>query len=204
MAKRKELLIDSMYALHKENQYIEQVQNVNLTHPCFPTGKTTEWSYQYVKYSITGIDGDCYEFINSNFKRRHVVKKIPELNLREIYAISYYYDRMQDVGKINSDLGRVSVYDYYLAAKQICGSYFDTVRKTSNRRFRGQKRLEKELNYSIKREDDFLCLDLTYIANLLNEGLGLQWRKKLQLGKKINNIEMSWALGAAINSIGLA
>lgn len=199
MATRKYLLISS---INREKQYLPH-EHVNLTHPCFPTGQTFSWSYQYVTYSITGIDGDCYQFINSNFKKRNQVKPVPELKLREIYAISYYYDRMYDVGKINSNLGQVSIYDYYLAAKHICGStHFDTQRKAStSRRFRGQKRLEKESNYEIKSEDPFLCLDLTYIANLLNTGFGLQWRKKLTLGRKINNIEMSWALGSALSDI---
>lgn len=198
MATRKELLVESM---NKEKQYLSHHDNVNLTHPCFPTGRTVSWLYQYVTYTVTGVDGDCYKFVNSHFKRRNTVKQSPELKLREIYAISYYYDRMQDVGRINSNLGSVSVFDYYLAAKQVCGTYFDAERKSSTRRFRGQKRLENELQYDVRSKDAFLCLDLTYIANLLNTGFGLQWRKKLNLGRKINNIEMSWALGSGLSSV---
>lgn len=197
MATRKELLIES---INKEKQYLSH-QNVNLTHPCFPTGQTVSWSYQYVTYTVTGVDGDCYKFVNSHFKRRNNVKQPTELKLREIYAISYYYDRMVDVGRVSSDLGQVAVYDYYLAARQVCGSHFDTDRKSTTRRFRGQRRFEKEIKYDVKSRDAFLCLDLTYIANLLNSGFGLQWRKKLTLGHKINNIEMSWALGAALSNV---
>ena len=203
MATRKHLLISS---INREKHVNLSHENVNLTHPCFATGQTISWSYQFITYTITGVDGDCYQFVNSNFKKRNEIRQSPELRLRKIYAVSYYYDRMNDVGKINSSLDQVSVYDYYLAAKQVCGNHFDTSRKASstNRRFRGQKRIEKEAKYEIKSEDAFLCLDLTYIANLLNSGFGLQWRKKLTLGKKINNVEMSWALGSALRALHFA
>lgn len=199
MATRKDLLVGS---INREKQYLPH-EHVNLTHPCFPTGQTVRWTYQYVDYTVTGVDGDCWAFVAGQFKKRNQVRQSPELKLREIYAISYYYDRMWDVGQISTNLGQVSVYDYYLAARQVCGAdYFDTEkRKSSSRRFRGQKHLEKEIKYEVRSKDAFLCLDLTYIANLLNAGFGLQWRKKLTLGRKINDIEMSWALGSALNLI---
>jgi len=200
MATRKEILIES---INSKKQNLKQ-ENVNLTHPCFPVGQTFKWSYQLVTYTITGADGDCYQFINTYLKHKNEVKQSPELKLREIYAISYYYDRMVDVGKIDKNLGHVSVFDYYLAAKQVCGSNFDAEKKSSTRRFRGQKRLEKEIKYQIKSNDEFLCLDLTYIANLLNTGFGLNWRKKLTLGKKLKNVEMSWPLGFAFSLLNFA
>ncbi|XP_062900400.1 ectonucleoside triphosphate diphosphohydrolase 5 isoform X3 [Mobula hypostoma] len=47
----------------------------------------------------------------------------------------------------------------------------------------------------------FLCMDLTYITALLKEGFGFYDDTKLHLAKKVNDIETSWALGAAFHFI---
>ncbi|XP_039389748.1 ectonucleoside triphosphate diphosphohydrolase 5 isoform X2 [Mauremys reevesii] len=53
----------------------------------------------------------------------------------------------------------------------------------------------------------FLCMDLSYITALLKEGFGFGDNTLLQLTKKVNNIETSWALGATfhlLQSLGLS
>ncbi|XP_042316253.1 ectonucleoside triphosphate diphosphohydrolase 5-like [Sceloporus undulatus] len=53
----------------------------------------------------------------------------------------------------------------------------------------------------------FLCMDLSYITALLKEGFGFGESTILQLAKKVNNIETSWALGATfhlLQSLGLS
>ncbi|KAM9553853.1 ectonucleoside triphosphate diphosphohydrolase 5-like isoform 3-T3 [Salvelinus alpinus] len=42
----------------------------------------------------------------------------------------------------------------------------------------------------------FLCMDMTYITCLLKDGFGFKENTVLQLTKKVNNVETSWALGA--------
>uniref|UniRef100_A0A674N9A4 nucleoside diphosphate phosphatase n=1 Tax=Takifugu rubripes TaxID=31033 RepID=A0A674N9A4_TAKRU len=45
----------------------------------------------------------------------------------------------------------------------------------------------------------FLCMDMTYITCLLKEGFGFKDSTVLQLAKKVNNVETSWALGATFD-----
>uniref|UniRef100_A0A665WZU0 nucleoside diphosphate phosphatase n=1 Tax=Echeneis naucrates TaxID=173247 RepID=A0A665WZU0_ECHNA len=45
----------------------------------------------------------------------------------------------------------------------------------------------------------FLCMDMTYITCLLKEGFGFKENTVLQLAKKVNNVETSWALGATFD-----
>ncbi|CAB1343187.1 unnamed protein product [Coregonus sp. 'balchen'] len=45
----------------------------------------------------------------------------------------------------------------------------------------------------------FLCMDMTYITCLLKDGFGFKENTVLQLTKKVNNVETSWALGATFN-----
>lgn len=45
----------------------------------------------------------------------------------------------------------------------------------------------------------YLCLDSTYIVALLMEGFGFTEDRKLTLQKKIDGVEVSWALGATLN-----
>ena len=50
-------------------------------------------------------------------------------------------------------------------------------------------------------EHRFACMDLTFISALLNTGYGLPPEKEIQIYKKINGHEASWALGLAYNLI---
>ncbi|XP_056150015.1 ectonucleoside triphosphate diphosphohydrolase 5-like isoform X2 [Lampris incognitus] len=45
----------------------------------------------------------------------------------------------------------------------------------------------------------FLCMDMTYITCLLKDGFGFEENTVLQLTKKVNNVEASWALGATFD-----
>jgi len=44
-----------------------------------------------------------------------------------------------------------------------------------------------------------MCLDLTYITVLLQQGFGLSPDKTLRLYKQVDGHEISWALGAAFH-----
>lgn len=50
-------------------------------------------------------------------------------------------------------------------------------------------------------DQPWACLDLTYISMLLKEAFQLSLDTKLQLVKKINGHEISWALGLAYNTL---
>uniref|UniRef100_A0A672N608 nucleoside diphosphate phosphatase n=1 Tax=Sinocyclocheilus grahami TaxID=75366 RepID=A0A672N608_SINGR len=90
------------------------------------------------------------------------------------YAFSYYYDRAVESGLIDGSRGgTVEVRDFKKRAKEVCN---------------------KMTKY--RPISPFLCMDMTYITCLLKEGFGFKDSTVLQLTKKVNNVETSWALGA--------
>uniref|UniRef100_A0AAQ6A5B5 nucleoside diphosphate phosphatase n=1 Tax=Amphiprion ocellaris TaxID=80972 RepID=A0AAQ6A5B5_AMPOC len=93
------------------------------------------------------------------------------------YAFSYYFDRAVESGLIDSSRGgAVEVRDFKKRAKEVCN---------------------KMTKY--RAISPFLCMDMTYITCLLKEGFGFKDNTVLQLAKKVNNVETSWALGATFD-----
>ena len=200
MAARQALLLRALDRSQSKLRFAPH-DHVNVSHPCFQSGQTRSWNFQYVTYSVTGTGGDCYNFVHDYFVQKSTIQPALELNDREIYAVSYYYDRMADVGLINrSDhLGQVSIRDLYLAARHVCGEKFDLDRRS--KRFKQQWRLEREATFAVENNSEFLCFDLTYITHLLHTGFGIRWNKQITLGKRLQNVELSWALGAAFSML---
>ena len=96
---------------------------------------------------------------------------------RVVYAFSYYFDRLLEVGLIGADGGRVSVKEIGDAARRVCVD------------FPRDKR-------------PFLCTDLAYIWRLLTSGLGFAEEDGITLKKKIAGKEASWSLGSAFSLLG--
>uniref|UniRef100_A0A8C9ZL12 nucleoside diphosphate phosphatase n=1 Tax=Sander lucioperca TaxID=283035 RepID=A0A8C9ZL12_SANLU len=93
------------------------------------------------------------------------------------YAFSYYFDRAVDAGLIDGVRGgMLEVRDFKKRAKEVCN------------------KMTKYPPIS-----SFLCMDLTYITCLLKDGFGFKESTVLQLTKKVNNVEASWALGATLD-----
>lgn len=200
MAARQSLLLKALDS--RNTRRFAAHDHVNVSHPCFAAEQTRSWSYAYVSYAVTGIGGDCYAFVEKYFAQRNEMKHAAELNERDIYAISYYYDRMVDVGVITraDHIAEVRIRDFYLAARFVCGEQFDFEKR--QKRFKQQWRLEREKVFNVTTgSSEFLCLDLTYITHLLHTGYGMNWDKMITIGKRINNVELSWALGAAFSRL---
>ncbi|XP_062253307.1 ectonucleoside triphosphate diphosphohydrolase 5 [Platichthys flesus] len=93
------------------------------------------------------------------------------------YAFSYYFDRAVESGLIDASRGgSLEVRDFKKRAKEVCN---------------------KMTKY--RAISPFLCMDMTYITCLLKEGFGFKDNTVLQLAKKVNNVETSWALGATFD-----
>uniref|UniRef100_A0A3Q4I299 nucleoside diphosphate phosphatase n=1 Tax=Neolamprologus brichardi TaxID=32507 RepID=A0A3Q4I299_NEOBR len=93
------------------------------------------------------------------------------------YAFSYYFDRAVDAGLIDEvHGGMLEVRDFKKRAKEVCN---------------------KMTKYPPIHP--FLCMDMTYITCLLKDGFGFKENTVLQLTKKVNNVEASWALGATLD-----
>jgi len=96
-----------------------------------------------------------------------------ELKSKNLVAFSYFFDRAVDAGLVRKGEweGVASVGEFSSAASSACSSQLSP---------------------------SFLCLDLSFIASLLQHGYRLPQDAQIKLVKKINGHETSWALGAAL------
>ncbi|KAL7014811.1 hypothetical protein ACKWTF_016135 [Chironomus riparius] len=136
-----------------------------------------EWTYQNIVYKITPKFTDNSTFDDCLIAIRKIVSKlltpkIPSLQDQIINGFSYFYDRSVDARLIkkNDEGDEIEVEKFRLKALEYC---------------------ENKPN-----KDPWLCLDLTFISVLLQDGYGLKDDKKIKLFSKIDGHEASWALGS--------
>lgn len=151
------------------------------TSPCLPKRLREEVNFSGSTYKVSGIPDGYAGYKLCYYEMMRVIKGIVhqpyELKGSSIfYAFSYYFDRAKESGLIDSRGGTVEVRDFKKKAKEVCN------------------KMSKYRTIS-----PFLCMDLTYITCLLKEGFGFKDNTVLQLAKKVNNVETSWALGATFD-----
>jgi len=167
----------------KEQKISTDAQSLReFSSPCLPPKHKDDWAFGGVNYIVKGSSpssSSCASLVTSAISGmglrqlpRQVLDNIP------IFAFSYYFDRALEAGLIDDkDAGGLtSVSSISAAAEAAC------------RDFPPEKR-------------PFLCMDLTYIASLLTDGLGFKSDDKIHLRKKIAGKEASWSLGAAFSLI---
>ncbi|XP_034999982.1 ectonucleoside triphosphate diphosphohydrolase 5 [Hippoglossus stenolepis] len=149
---------------------------------CLPKKFRDEWSFGGITYHVSGDPEGytgfklCYQEVLKVVKG--VIHQPYELEGSNVfYAFSYYFDRAVDAGLIDGVRGgMLQVRDFKKRAKEVCN---------------------KMTKYP--RISPFLCMDMTYITCLLKDGFGFKESTVLQLTKKVNNVEASWALGAMLD-----
>ncbi|CAK6962630.1 ectonucleoside triphosphate diphosphohydrolase 5-like [Scomber scombrus] len=149
---------------------------------CLPKKFQDEWSFGGITYQVSGDpDGysgykHCYQEVLKVVKGIiHQPYELEDSNV--FYAFSYYFDRAVDAGLIDGVKGgMLEVRDFKKRAKEVCNKM--TKNSVGN---------------------PFLCMDMTYITCLLKDGFGFKESTMLQLTKKVNNVEASWALGATLD-----
>lgn len=152
------------------------------TSPCiFPMYKGI-WSFSGKEIMIQGNNSFSYE--NCLHYVKEIVTEVhqpDEIVNRDFYAFSYYYDIALSLGLIgaNTGGGALSLGSYIKATKKACSNESKAMLATS----------------------PFLCLDSIYITTLLRNGYGFQETQIFHLTKKIKNVELSWALGAALHMV---
>jgi len=168
---------------------------LTLKSPCINPMIKKGWNYSGVNYIVRGMhDVDVDQIPLSEWQKKdgvpkadydeclritkelmeNTVHKPVEINSREVMAISYYFDRSTDHGLVDpNNGGTVTIKQLFKTAQQLCAMP--------------------------NPDQAFACLDMTYISALLHHGFGLNVDTKLQLRKKIDGYETSWALGAAFH-----
>uniref|UniRef100_A0A3B5AIN5 nucleoside diphosphate phosphatase n=1 Tax=Stegastes partitus TaxID=144197 RepID=A0A3B5AIN5_9TELE len=149
------------------------------TSSCLPKKFREDVTFGGTTYKVSGIPDYagyklCYYEVMKVIKG--IVHQPYEVKGSSVfYAFSYYFDRAVESGLIGSRGGAIEVRDF--------------------------KKRAKECNKMTKYRaiSPFLCMDMTYITCLLKEGFGFKDNTVLQLAKKVNNVETSWALGATFD-----
>lgn len=191
MAARKQILTHGM-----NFEAADRKKPVEIRSECINPIVVTEWAYGGRSYTVRGPVNGTHKLVKTqNFAGgeddRPIVKfsaclKIIEkyvgkiqnkpvgLKDHDIYAFSYYFERATEVGLVDPYFGGVVELRGFLKQAMDACDYPNT-------------------------DQPFICLDLTFIYVLLRDGFGLQPSTKLYLYRKINQHELSWALGAAFN-----
>ncbi|KAF3844817.1 hypothetical protein F7725_007980 [Dissostichus mawsoni] len=149
---------------------------------CLPKKFTENVTFGGTTYKVSGIPDGYAGYKLCYYEVMKVIKGIVhqpyEVKGSSVfYAFSYYFDRAVESGLIDGSRGgAVEVRDFKKRAKEVCN---------------------KMTKY--RAISPFLCMDLTYITCLLKDGFGFKDSTVLQLAKKVNNVETSWALGATFD-----
>ncbi|GAA5977338.1 hypothetical protein JCM10908_004944 [Rhodotorula pacifica] len=106
----------------------------------------------------------------------------------KVWALSFFYDRIAPLGLTSP----FSISDLRQLTSDVCAG-----RKSSAwSRFKGNKEAMSELS-----DRPEYCLDLTFMYSLLSLGYELDEERQIWMGKKVNDVELGWALGAALAMI---
>eukprot|EP00210_Caulerpa_lentillifera_P001479 g1419.t1 len=183
------------------------------SNPCIPKQYSSTYSYGGTKYKVYNDD------VISAFRCKALIRKVlnttagcnapadectfngvwggPQIkskNNQPIYLFSYFWDRAMDVGMIkNRDALTFTMKpdSFTLKSHELCSLQLT--------------KLKERYSDVDDQNRPFLCMDLTYISVILMEGFKLDPYKDVTLTKQIryrgNNIETSWTLGAAIDSL---
>ena len=154
----------AMLLAKRSNEFLSESIIKIESHPCFAhidNATTEKWKFEERHYHITGGKRDnsfkeCYHLAKQLVS--NVIHKPDEIKSRQIYAMSYYYDRAVDAKLIKDEekMGVVKVGDYFKTAEKVCNSATRSHEQSA-----------------------FLCLDLTYISALLHDGLRLDWQREI-------------------------
>lgn len=144
--------------------------------PCLPNGFKGKFKFQSKVFDVSGVSTSGYEQCVEIAKKIVTqVQKADEVATLDFHIFSYFYDRAVEIGLIDRKQGgQVFVKDFTSGAKRACAGEVEKAR-------------------------NFLCLDTVFIKTLLTDGFGLKEDKVVTMRKKINKVEVSWALGATLD-----
>lgn len=149
--------------------------------PCILPSYKGSWSFSGNDFVVHGNRSfsyeNCLHYIEQVVTNVHQPAEIVD---RRFFAFSYFHDIAIALGLVGHDNGGLLSLESYLeAAKKVCSME----------------------SYEKLNKSPFLCLDAVYITTLLRKGYGFRDSQFLQIARKINNVEVSWALGAALHML---
>jgi len=151
---------------------------LEISSPCFPAGYSDVWKFAGHSFLIKGTDQCSFENCRDFAKKvvlRNGMNRPAQVKNVNIFAFSYFFDRATELGLIDEESGgNILVQNYVDAAQTVCE------RGSVNGK-------------------PFLCMDTTYISTLLTDGFGLDLHHQLLLKRNINDFDVSWAVGAALD-----
>ncbi|GAA6062555.1 hypothetical protein JCM10212_004116 [Sporobolomyces blumeae] len=103
----------------------------------------------------------------------------------KVWALSYFYDRIAPLG-LKSPFSISSL-------RQLTSDVCAGKGSPAWSRFKGNREAMDELS-----DRPEYCLDLTFMYSLLSLGYELEEERQVWMGKKVGNVELGWALGAAL------
>lgn len=170
----------------------EQTINTELTSVCIAIESNFIWRQQGIDYTVKGFNNqakhsfeNCYKSVTKTIENK--INAPVELRDKEIYAFSFYYDRLNSAKLLkDSSGGLLQISDIFDKAKSVCNN---------------PKSIDNISIDKIDKDYPFLCMDLTFIYTLLSQGFGLPNDKQINVHNQVNKMEISWALGAAFHMI---
>ncbi|KWU43500.1 nucleoside phosphatase GDA1/CD39, partial [Rhodotorula sp. JG-1b] len=106
----------------------------------------------------------------------------------KVWALSFFYDRIAPLGLTSP----FSISDLRQLTSDVCAGR----KSPAWSRFKGNKEAMAELS-----DRPEYCLDLTFMYSLLSLGYELDEERQIWMGKKVSDVELGWALGAALAMI---
>lgn len=159
---------------------------------CLQPETSFVWIQQGVEYTVKGPTSKqqhsfekCYANVLKTIQNK--INAPVELNNKEIYAFSFYFDRLNNAKLFKDSTGGL------IEIKSILNKAISVCNK-----------LDSDENANINKNDkdySFLCMDLTFIYALLSQGFGLPDYKQINVHNEVNRMEISWALGAAFHML---
>lgn len=183
-----------------ETEEIEVVQ-----HPCLPVGYKEDSTSSQLVGNADSFES-CYGYLNktdSLFKSGGACL-VPPCSFdgvyqpsltdsfaepRDIFAFSYFYDRMNALALANLPSGLLKVSDDPFKERQLPIEHFKSL---------AQEVCPYAYSHSVMQENPHMCLDLVFMYGLVARGYGLDDARNLRVAKKIKGFETGWCLGAAM------
>ena len=185
-----------------------------MSSPCLPKGSDPKYIYSGEEIVAAGHEeknsdyAACKEHVESMLKLDTSCEVDDECSFngawggdfnsqhaKEVYLSSYMWDRAINAKLIPQDAidGELTIDEIEDAAKLACDTMGDESEILTN--FEGVE----------EKDAAFLCTDLTFIVGLLEKGFEKNDWKSVRLVKQIEyrgqNVEVAWALGAALNAL---